>query len=223
MAMGMLVVADLELVDESDDRRDEVAEADTDGHGQEDPQGQEAVEELESLDFRGSSGAPFASLRIRPHPITISGLDDELALDRIGHETVLAGRIEGPLRPALHCRGFFASGAEDDPGLQDDPNEDLGPVELDELRSSALHSNEARSSLYLSTPQMNISMTQVLTAPTKASSGVRTPASPWDEGGAEKSISGPLPSCRCPLCPPVQVTGRLVDLGSAIIIPAASF
>ncbi len=53
----------LEPVDEADDGRDKIAEPDADGHGQEDPDGQVAVEELESRVSRGHARTPFASLR----------------------------------------------------------------------------------------------------------------------------------------------------------------
>ena len=53
---------------------------------------------------------------------------------------------------------------------------------------------------------MNIIITQVLAAATKASSGVSTPAWPWASGGAEKAISGPLPMAMWPQCSPFHAT-----------------
>ena len=55
----------LEPVDEADDGRDEIAQPDADGHGQEDPEGQVSVEELESAGFRVSWAAPFTSVHQR--------------------------------------------------------------------------------------------------------------------------------------------------------------
>jgi hypothetical protein len=55
--------AGLELVDEADDRRDEVAESDADGHSQEDPNGQVSVEELEPWIPRCHRRSPFTSIR----------------------------------------------------------------------------------------------------------------------------------------------------------------
>ncbi len=43
-------------------------------------------------------------------------------------------------------------------------------------------------------------------AATKASSGVSTPGCPCASGGAEKSISGPLPNLTWPQCSPFQAT-----------------
>ena len=49
-------------------------------------------------------------------------------------------------------------------------------------------------------------MTHVFAAATNASSGVKTPAWPCASGGAEKSISGPLPMTMCPQCSLFQLT-----------------
>jgi len=58
---------------------------------------------------------------------------------------------------------------------------------------SVRHSYESNLSLKRAAAQMNIIITQVLAAATKASSGVKTPALPWASGGAENFISGHSP------------------------------
>ena len=55
----------LELVDEADDGRDEIAQPDADGHGQEDPEGQVSVEELESRVSGCHARSPFTYLNAR--------------------------------------------------------------------------------------------------------------------------------------------------------------
>ena len=69
-----------------------------------------------------------------------------------------------------------------------------------------LQSYERSLSLKRSVAQMNIIMTQVLAAATKASSGVSTPACPWASGGAENSYSGPFPMTTWPQCSPFHST-----------------
>ena len=74
------------------------------------------------------------------------------------------------------------------------------------LVPSARQSYDRRSSLNRSVAQMNIIMTHVFAAATKASSGVSTPGCPWASGGAEKAISGPLPIVMWPQCSPFHAT-----------------